>query len=363
MGDVGRSRLIPVAGMASRDVEAWEELARSAREPNPFFEPEFVVPAAERLPEADGTALVVLEDEAGWTACLPVTVGRSQVGVSSVRGLRTTYSYLATPLIRAGEPPERVLDLVAAARSETGKRTFLLERYQADAPIGEALVASIDSGEELEAVCIKAERALLCRRPDGRYLDWMSKKHARDLRRRTNRLAEETETEPEVLELSSDPDAPEIFLNLEASGWKGKTGTAMLSTAESSAFFTELCRNFQKQDRLEVLALQAGEVVIAMLVNLRSGVGSYSFKIAHDENFAKFSPGIQLEVGNAKTFHASGSAWMDSCAEPDNEMINRLWPERRALRTSVLVPPDARGRMAKAAFGAAAQIRSRTKRR
>ncbi len=27
--------------------------------------------------------------------------------------------------------------------------------------------------------------------------------------------------------------------------------------------------------------------------------------------------------------------WQDSCADPDNEMINRLWPDRRRLSTTV----------------------------
>ena len=133
-----------------------------------------------------------------------------------------------------------------------------------------------------------------------------------------------------------------------------------MATVDGAAeFFAELCEGFRRAGRLEMLALRAGGRYIAMLCNLRSGVGSYSFKIAHDEEFSKQSPGTWLEMENAKFFHASGSAWMDSCAEPDNAMMNRLWPDRREIRTTVLAPADARGRILRRALGAASALRER----
>jgi CelD/BcsL family acetyltransferase involved in cellulose biosynthesis len=363
MDEGTRGRVIRVADASEEEVQAWRELAENAAEPNPFFEPEFVLPAAAHIEAARETVLVVSEAEGGWSACIPARLGRWRRAVDSVWGLRTPYTYLTTPLVRAGDESARVAALLADAREATGKRNLVLERYCADCPVGAALRESIARGDVLEAASLSFERAMLRRRDSGEYLGWMSKKHLRDLRRRMNRLQEEAGAEIEVLDVSGDPDSAQIFLALEASGWKGRDGTAMGCDEGHAEFFRETCERFRSQGRLEMLALRAGDDVIAMLCNLRSGEGSFSFKIAHDETYAKFSPGIQLEMANAEFFHESGSAWMDSCAEPDNAMINRLWPERRAIRTSVFAPADARGKMLRAALTRASATRQRVRRR
>jgi CelD/BcsL family acetyltransferase involved in cellulose biosynthesis len=83
-----------------------------------------------------------------------------------------------------------------------------------------------------------------------------------------------------------------------------------------------------------------------MKVNLLSGEAGYCFKIAHDETLAKRSPGVLLEVDMVERFHASTLRRLDSCADPYNVMINRLWPDRRALVTLAFVVGGSRGRVA-----------------
>lgn len=74
-----------------------------------------------------------------------------------------------------------------------------------------------------------------------------------------------------------------------------------------------------------------------MKCNLRAGDRLFCFKIAFDEQWTGFSPGILLELANIELFHADARLmWMASCADPSNEMINRLWPDRRALATIAL---------------------------
>jgi CelD/BcsL family acetyltransferase involved in cellulose biosynthesis len=362
MDEGTRGRVIPVREISEEDLAAWRELAANAAEPNPFFEPDFVLPAAAHLDHGGGTVLVVSIDSAGWAVCVPARLGRWRRVVDSVWGLRTPYTFLTTPLVRSGDVDSRIASFLANARELTGKRALILERFGADGPVGAALAQRTEAGEVIEAASVEFERALLRGREDGDYRGWMSKKHLRDLRRRTNRLNDEVGP-TEILDLSDDPDAPQIFLALESSGWKGREGTAMGSREGDARFFVELCERFRETRRLEMLALRAGDNVIAMLCNLRSAEGSFSFKIAHDENYSRFSPGIQLEMANAEFFHASGSAWMDSCAEPDNAMINRLWPDRRRIRTSVFAPADTRGKMLRTGLAGASALRQRLKRR
>jgi hypothetical protein len=49
--------------------------------------------------------------------------------------------------------------------------------------------------------------------------------------------------------------------------------------------------------------------------------------------------------------------WMDSCADPDHEMINRLWPDRREL-TTVALGKGLMGTLSRGTFRAARRARN-----
>ena len=87
-----------------------------------------------------------------------------------------------------------------------------------------------------------------------------------------------------------------------------------------------------------MLELRAGGRLVAMKCNLLAPPGAFAFKIAFDEEFSRFSPGVQLELENIEFFHRGELEWMDSCADPNNAMINRLWGERRQLQSVLYAP-------------------------
>ena len=60
---------------------------------------------------------------------------------------------------------------------------------------------------------------------------------------------------------------------------------------------------------------------------------SFAFKIAYDEEYSLFSPGVLLELDNIYTLFNQQPQllWMDSCADPDHPMIDHLWRERRTI--------------------------------
>ena len=92
-----------------------------------------------------------------------------------------------------------------------------------------------------------------------------------------------------------------------------------------------------------MLALELNGKPIAQKCNFLAENGSYAFKIAYDEDYARYSPGLLLEIENIEHFHATPEIeWMDSCAVPDHFMINRLWLDRRTIQT-VLIPTGKRG--------------------
>ena len=89
---------------------------------------------------------------------------------------------------------------------------------------------------------------------------------------------------------------------------------------------------------------------IAMLVNFITPPGAFAFKIAFDENCARFSPGVLIKIENLKMLDREDVDWTDSCAVEDHPMINSLWAERREI---VRVTVPLAGARRKALFSAA----------
>jgi Acetyltransferase (GNAT) domain len=83
-----------------------------------------------------------------------------------------------------------------------------------------------------------------------------------------------------------------------------------------------------------MMALRLDGKAIALKHNLLAGEGSFAFKITFDESFARYSPGVLLELDNIHRLHQLPNLrWMDSCAAPNRFMINHLWPDRRQMQT------------------------------
>ena len=56
-----------------------------------------------------------------------------------------------------------------------------------------------------------------------------------------------------------------------------------------------------------------------------------------DNVAAKAPPVFPAHKARLDEFHARGDLqWMDSCADPGNWMMNRIWPDRRRIATLVV---------------------------
>jgi CelD/BcsL family acetyltransferase involved in cellulose biosynthesis len=84
------------------------------------------------------------------------------------------------------------------------------------------------------------------------------------------------------------------FLELEASGWKGRNGTSILNDPSVTAFYTTLFRNFALQKRWEWQAIRVGGKLVASGVGIRCGAALMVPKFAFDESFAECRPGSLL---------------------------------------------------------------------
>jgi hypothetical protein len=177
------------------------------------------------------------------------------------------------------------------------------------------------------------------READEVLRDALSAKKLKELRRQRNRLAEEhgmvrfavARTTEEVAH------AVEVFLALEASGWKGERGTALRQDTGDLIFIRSATRGLSETGQCEIVTLHAGETPVAAAIVLRHQDRAFYFKLGIDERFAKFSPGVQLTLDLTRHLCADAVlATADSTASADHPMINPIWRGRLKIGDVIL---------------------------
>ncbi len=333
-----------IDALTPRDLDSWDRLADRAVESNPFFESDFVRTAAAAL-GGDDVRLLIVEDETGWIGCMPVNRRR----LAGVAGLGSTwkhpYSFLGTPLVDRDRVDAFALALVERIRTRVPRRVLLLRRC-GEGPVLRAIRAAAAADSCAPVFEHLAERGAYRHRPPDEQLGWMKSRRRSELKRQRRRLSEELESEVVVRDRPDTEAAVDAFLALETSGWKGDEGTAMASEEGSAELFRKICGGFAATGRLRLRSLQAGERDLAMTCDIRAGDTVFGFKSAYDEDLSRFSPGVQLQAENFAHFDEEhDEALFDSCAEPGNESIQGLWPDRREITTVAFTRDGRVGRM------------------
>lgn len=342
-----RRSLIPIDELGQRDIAAWRDLAERAVEPNPFFEPASLLPAARHLGESHVGLLVVEDTGHDWLACLPVIprlrLRDVRMPVWSV--WRHLHTPLCTPLVAQSAVDSATNALVQQALQLSRVGIVALPWIGDEGPVVAGVLAALEESGACPAVHRSFERAIM-RRPalnDG-VEALVSRNTRRDLGRLGRRLAEQLDAPLELHDASERRAAVDEFIEIEATGWKGERGTAFASREGHADYFRELCDGFRAQGRLQLLTLGSEERAVSYKCNLLAGDAVFCFKIAFDESFARFRPGLQLELRMLELFRDGMSqSWMDSCADPDSQLFEHLWPERRRIGSYVLAAGHALG--------------------
>jgi CelD/BcsL family acetyltransferase involved in cellulose biosynthesis len=336
------------------------DLACRSLESNPFYEPMMLLPAL-RLIDAEQPLSVICVRRGAQLIGLFVmqrTQVRNGVPIAVLRSWSHRYCFLSSPLLdqeHGGAALEAVADWVESGKSPASVLDF--PEIHRDGPFARMASEVLLTRRGWIADVVTSQRALLSRARLGEAT--ISGRHAKELRRLERRLAD-------LGWMSYDELAPgndvgpwmQEFIRLEASGWKGREGTAIGQSAADRAFFASFAEAAHDEGALQFLALRLNGAAIAMKVNVLAREQSFALKIAHDEQYAKYSPGVLLERFNEKRFAEAppGCECMDSCALEGHSMIERLWPDRRQIASLTLA---GRGLAARAFIALRARLRAR----
>lgn len=343
---------------------AWRALADDAVEPNPFAEAWFMRPAINHLQTSAKDRLISVWKGPDLLGMLPVTTENryGRMPIPHVENWLHYHCFYGAPLIRKGQEAAFWSAALAQLDDSNWARNFLhLVGFD---PSGAAF-NSLRAVRRTDVVH-RSARAMLKSNLDPKtyFTTHVRQKKRKELRRLRSRLDELGDVCFESFSAENDVDSwAAAFLALEASGWKGRNGTALNDADPTRAFFTEALAGACAAGRLEMLKLTLDGKPIAMLVNFMTPPGCFAFKIAFDEAYARFSPGVLIKVENLMLLNRQEIEWTDSCAVEDHPMINSLWAERREI-VRITVPLAGRARRlvfhaARAAEQLSAMLRGR----
>jgi CelD/BcsL family acetyltransferase involved in cellulose biosynthesis len=341
-----RDALAPLTAIAASQ---WRALAERAVEPNGYYLPDWELAVNASARGRTGVSALGAWNNAsetpGGTTGL---IGLVPV-ISLWHGYRIPlpalvsadpYGTLCTPLLDRGAADDAAARLMQQARN-AGAHALILRDVSLDGAAMKSFTDVLQQAGMHPLVLQSHVRACLdaTRDADELLRDALGAKKLKELRRQRNRLAEHGAIHFDVARTAEDvASAVEIFLNLEASGWKAKRGTALMQDDGDAGFVRRAAIALAETAQCEVVTLRAGDTPAAAAIVLRHMDRAFYFKLGVDERFAKLSPGVQLTLDLTRHLCADPAiAMADSTASADHPMINPIWRGRLAIG-DVLIP-------------------------
>jgi len=338
--DATVARALPL--LTDIPVAQWRRLADRAVEPNGYYQPdwELAVNASARS-RTGASVLSASSDGARLIGLLPViSMQRAdRIPLPALVGAEP-YGTLCTPLLDRDLAEDAAARMLRQAR-KSGAHALVLHNMSLDGPAMTAFAAMLQRQGLRPRVLKSCVRAALdaTRDADELLRDALGAKKLKELRRLRNRLAEHGAVHFEVARRAQDVAAAlETFLQLEASGWKGKRGTALSQDDGDATFIRRATVALAGTGQCEIVTLRADATPVAAAIVVRHQDRAFYFKLGIDERFAKYSPGVQLTLDLTRHLCADPAiASADSTASPDHPMIDPIWRGRFAIG-DVLIP-------------------------
>jgi CelD/BcsL family acetyltransferase involved in cellulose biosynthesis len=318
----------------------WNSLAARAIEPNVFYEPAFALNAAPVFGR-DARAVLV------WSGTrlmglFPLRFERWHTGPGKIlAGWVHPYAPLGVPLVDREQAPGVIAAWLDELTGDRAKPALLLLPLVPDEGAFAGVLKAVLARRGQPACPLgQHRRAQLA--PGGKrdtYLEWaVTSRKRKELRRQRRRLEEiapvrfiSTASPAEIAASLQD------FMLVEASGWKGRAGTAAVNDPKIRSFVENAVPALAAEGKAQVDRLSVNGRTIAAAITLRSGSTAWCWKIAYSEGVAHSSPGVQLVMDITGAMLADPKlVSVDSCATADHPMIDHIWRERLALSDQLI---------------------------
>ena len=338
-------RLLRHAELTAADHARWADLSTAAGSGNIFAEHWFMDAALRHSGSArDARLAIVSRGDGVWQGVLPLKpeprFGRWPA--ANWQSWAATNQFLGSPLVRPGAAHGFWRALLRHLDDQTDGRMLLhCRQFAWDDPTCAALVDICGEGERGFRLLDRFDRP--ARLPGGDVVpDGKAQARLRSLRRRLER-----EHGPVAIDMQASAgdcgDWIDQFLALEKSGWKGQAGSALACDPETEGLFREVIAQGQMRGRARLAALMAGGRPIAMSSWFVGGDHGFGFKMAFDEGFRTYAPGLLLMRHIADRIGEHPAMVFDTCTPTAGGCTRPLWGGHRTIfECAVAVGPPLR---------------------
>jgi len=284
-------------------------------------------------------------DDAGLSVCTVRRAGELVAVLplmsreSRLLGLANSHASVFRPLAR---DRDALRELSAAVLRER-PAVLSLPRLPAQDPSVEALQA--EAGPAGALVSVAAAYASPIVATDGDFDAWRKASKPRwgaPLERFRRKMGRDYEAELALVEAPRDLEAElEDGFRVEASGWKGSAGTAILSSPETVALYRAVGREFAARDALRLSRIVLDGKTAAFDFDILHRNRLYLLKTGFDEEFRRLAPGLVMRLAIIERCFENGldahellgaeSEWKNKFATGKREHVNLNAYPRRPL--------------------------------
>jgi CelD/BcsL family acetyltransferase involved in cellulose biosynthesis len=213
---------------------------------------------------------------------------------SRLVSLANVHSCVYRPLVADDEAATALLDAVMRRRA-SGLELLGL-------PVADEWPRRIEVGARSERKAVRIEQSYSSPfiATVGDFAEWREankKRWKAPLEKKRRKMSRDHQAKFAIVEAPVDLDAElEDGLRIEASGWKGENGTAVLSTPQTAAFYRSAARAFHARDEFRLSRIALDGATVAFDFGLLHGGRLYSLKVGYDERFRSLAPALVMRL-------------------------------------------------------------------
>lgn len=278
----------------------WEDLSSKTVSYDPYSQPQWLRAYLGSQFPSPTVAVLTCKRKDSLCAILPLVAEKKTLGPVPVRKLRVPTSMLGASTEIPHDPmneDEEVRASWDALKNYPGWDILELPSVPEHSLFERLCEIAQTDGFSISRKSLPPMAYIRLRQPSGEPRDMSDVPRSSTLRSRL-RKAERTLSTFGRLRLrrfeEADASALQRFFDLEASGWKGRTGSAILANPTRYRFFTEVAKRSEQLKCLSLYFLELDDHLLAAHFGILYRSQYFAPKIAYDEKYSEYRPGHLL---------------------------------------------------------------------
>ena len=301
-------------------------------EDNVYYSPQYAQALLHNVERDTSVRFAVVWEGARLVGLLPFTAPKLSIPLlgPSGRAWQTKYTFSCTPLLEKSRPCDAAAALLDVLAS-VSEGEWIIPAVNTQGGACQAMIQAFERTGQPWLFSNQFQRATLAAGAsvDEHMQSQVSSKRRKDLARNRRRLEELGKVAHESHRFGEGLQRAVLaFLKIEASGWKGKRGTALACNEKTRQFaidaFTGAAAN--SICRADMLTLDGVPIAVSLIV-FAGGTG-FAVKCTYDETYRSYSVGLLLEVEVIRSFLSERWASRLDAATAGAHVIDSLWSGR-----------------------------------